>query len=210
MAGKATRNEAEEHQEGANDRLEGGMSEPGAETKPSSSLQLLSSIAPDLVLLGGAVSFFVLARNFDYTPVSGQLGPSFWPQTLSVGIALCAVVRLVQKIRLRGRPTAVAQEEASEESEDAFQWSLMALAVALVVGYVFGTIYLGYILATAIFLIAFLYLGGQRKWYVFPIGLLGSLAFTYIFLKVVYVALPSGVGVFDQFSAIIYRIFGIY
>lgn len=86
-----------------------------------------------------------------------------------------------------------------------------ALGIALIVGYLVGILFLGYILATALFLITFIYLGGQRKWYVvIPLGLVTSVVFAYVFLKVVYVALPSGVGVFDQLSVILYQLLGIY
>lgn len=86
----------------------------------------------------------------------------------------------------------------------------VALGIALVVGYIVSMLFLGYILATALFLIAFIYLGGQRKWYVIPLGLVSSVVFAYVFLKVVYIALPSGIGVFDQLSVFLYQLLGIY
>jgi putative tricarboxylic transport membrane protein len=86
----------------------------------------------------------------------------------------------------------------------------VALGVVLVVGYVVGMLFLGYILATALFLIAFIYLGGQRKWYVVPLGIASSLLFAYVFLKVVYIALPSGVGIFDQLTVLLYELLGVY
>jgi putative tricarboxylic transport membrane protein len=79
-----------------------------------------------------------------------------------------------------------------------------------VVGYVVGMLFLGYILATALFLIAFIYLGGQRKWYVVPLALGQFAPFAYVFLKVVYIALPSGVGIFDQLTVLLYELLGVY
>ena len=32
----------------------------------------------------------------------------------------------------------------------------------------------------------------------------------YVFVKIVYIALPTGVGVFDTVTVFLYRVFGIY
>src|SRR4028119_1263580 len=167
---------------------------------------LLLSILPEVVLLAAAVYLFVVALGFKQVGPADQIGPGFWPQVLCVGIGIGALVRLGQK--LRSQESRVVGDAASEAGE--LRMPRVALGVALVVGYVVGMLFLGYILATALFLIAFIYLGGQRKWYVVPLGIASSLVFVYIFLKVVYIALPSGVGVFDQLSVILYQLLGIY
>ena len=165
----------------------------------------LLGVVPELVLAVVAAYLFVLARNFEYEPEAGQLGPGFWPQLLCAGIFVCALVRVAQK--LRAEPVTGA---AIAEEEDHFRWQRLALALALVVGYVFGTVFLGYILATTLFFVAFVWLGGQRHWYVVPLGLAISLVFAFVFLKVVYISLPSGEGVFDQLSVLLYRLIGVY
>ena len=165
----------------------------------------LLRILPEVVLVVVATYLFVLARNFEYEPQPGQLGPGFWPQLLCVGV--CALVRVAQKLRARPEP---ASDAAKAGELDHFRWQRLALALALVVGYVFGTVFLGYILATTLFFVAFVWLGGQRRWYVAPLGLAVSLVFAFVFLKVVYVSLPSGIGVFDQLSVLLYRLIGVY
>jgi hypothetical protein len=125
---------------------------------------------------------------------------------LCVGIGIGALVRLGQKLLSRER--RVVGNAASEADE--VRMPRVALGIALVVGYVVGMLFLGYILATALFLIAFIYLGGQRKWYVVPLGIASSLLFAYVFLKVVYIALPSGVGIFDQLTVLLYELLGVY
>jgi putative tricarboxylic transport membrane protein len=175
---------------------------PGSPSRPA-----LLRILPEVVLVVVAAYLFVLARNFEYEPEAGQLGPGFWPQLLCAGIFVCALVRVAQKLRARHGPAS----DATKAGElDHFRWQRLALALALVVGYVFGTVFLGYILATTLFFIAFVWLGGQRRWYVAPLGLAVSLVFAFVFLKVVYVSLPSGIGVFDQLSVLLYRLIGVY
>jgi putative tricarboxylic transport membrane protein len=167
---------------------------------------LLLSILPEVVLLAAAMYLFVVALGFKQVGPADQIGPGFWPQVLCVGIGIGALVRLGQK--LRSQESRVVGDAASEAGE--LRMPRVALGVALVVGYVVGMLFLGYILATALFLIAFIYLGGQRKWYVVPLALASSLLFAYVFLKVVYIALPSGVGIFDQLTVLLYELLGVY
>ena len=180
--------------------------EAGNKERRPVSRSLLLSILPEVVLLAAAAYLFMVALGFKQVGPADQIGPGFWPQVLCVGIGIGALVRLGQK--LRSQESRVVGDAASEAGE--LRMPRVALGVALVVGYVVGMLFLGYILATALFLIAFIYLGGQRKWYVIPLSVVSSLVFAYIFLKVVYIALPSGVGVFDQLSVILYQLLGIY
>jgi putative tricarboxylic transport membrane protein len=170
------------------------------------SRSLLLSVLPEVVLLAATMYLFVVALGFKQVGPSDQIGPGFWPQMLCVGIGIGALVRLGQK--LRSPESRVVGDAASEAGE--LRMPRVALGVALVVGYVVGMLFLGYILATALFLIAFIYLGGQRKWYVVPLGIASSLLFAYVFLKVVYIALPSGVGIFDQLTVLLYELLGVY
>ena len=180
--------------------------EGGKKERRPVSRSLLLSILPEVVLLAGAVYLFVVALGFKQVGPSGQIGPGFWPQVLCVGIGIGALVRLGQK--LRSREHRVVGDAAPEADE--VRMPRVALGIALVVGYVVGMLFLGYILATALFLIVFIYLGGQRKWYVVPLGIASSLLFAYVFLKVVYIALPSGVGIFDQLTVLLYELLGVY
>lgn len=190
-----------------------GAINAGGESEEKSSL--LSSVATELLLLVVAVIFFVVAFNFEYVEQPGRLGPAFWPQVICVGIAVCSIASIAQKVRARGRPVArhpPIEIEGMDEAEEEHPviWSRLVTAVALVVAYPVGAIFLGYPIATALTLIAFMYLGGQRRWYVVPLGVFGSLLFTYVFGRVVYVAVPTGVGVFDQLTVVLYQLLGVY
>jgi putative tricarboxylic transport membrane protein len=180
--------------------------EAGTKERRPASRSLLLSVLPEVVLLASAVYLFVVALGFRQVGPSDQIGPGFWPQVLCVGIGIGALIRLVQKLRSRERR---AVGDAASETDEV-RMPRVALGIALVIGYVVGMLFLGYILATALFLIAFIYLGGQRKWYVVPLGIASSLLFAYVFLKVVYIALPSGVGVFDQLTVLLYELLGVY
>ena len=206
MNEKATSDKIEE-QRAAEETGETRVDEDSSESRSATSRLLWLGMIPEGLLLVAAVYLFVAASNFRQVGNPDQIGPGFWPQVLCVGIAIGVLVRIGQKFRARGRPLVVS---AVAETDEDVRMPRVALGVALVVGYIVGMLFLGYILATALFLIAFIYLGGQRKWYVAPLGIASALVFAYIFLKVVYIALPSGVGVFDQLSVILYQLLGIY
>lgn len=185
-------------------------------------LSLPMKVLPELVLLAISIYLFYLASNFEYVTRAGRLGPSFWPQMITAGIALCALATIALKIRAHrlhlekiasDRPHVVTDIDVGDIEdleEDEVVWSRVALAIGLVVAYPLATIFIGYPLATAILLITFIYLGGQRKWYVVPIGIVGSLLFTYTFAGFVYISLPWGVGIFERLTALIHQLLGIY
>jgi putative tricarboxylic transport membrane protein len=177
--------------------------------RDSSARVVLAEIVPEVALLIGAVYFFYLAGRFEGQTEPGQLGPGFWPRMAATGLAIALVVRIFQVVRARNRPIVKIPSEFPEEEEVEVDWARVGLAMALAVGYVLGTMFMGYLFATAAFLSAFIWLGGQRRWYVPLIGIAGALLSAYVFIGVVYVALPTGVGLFDTVTVGIYELLGI-
>lgn len=173
-------------------------------------------LIPEVLLLAISIYLFIDAFGFEYVAREGRLGPSFWPQVICAGIALCAVAAIVRKVRIHGRP--VAGEETSTldvttdiaGEENVIYWPRVALAIGIVIAYPLSSVFIGYPLATTLLLIAFLYLGGQRKWYIVPIGIFSSLLFTYVFSGFVYISIPWGVGIFEILTGLIHQMLGIY
>lgn len=189
--------------------------------KEQSSLPM--KILPELVLLVLSAYLFFVASNFEYVAREGRLGPTFWPQVITAGIALCALATIALKVRAHrlhlekltsDRPHVVADIDVGDiedlDEDEVIYWPRVALAIGLVVAYPLATLFIGYPLATALLLIAFIYLGGQRKWYVVPIGIFGSLLFTYVFSGFVYISIPWGVGIFERLTALVHQLLGIY
>ena len=78
------------------------------------------------------------------------------------------------------------------------------LAYVLLVGV------LGFFLATAAYLAAFVAVGGYRRWGVIAACALGgSLAMVVVFMKIVYVSLPLGAGPFRAFSISVLVLLGV-
>ena len=87
---------------------------------------------------------------------------------------------------------------------------LICGAVAVVL-YGIAMIYIGFALATFLFLVAWFLLGGMGR--ILPAvtySLLGTLATLYLFLKVAYLPPPRGVGFMDTLTVQLYHLLRIY
>jgi putative tricarboxylic transport membrane protein len=189
-----------------------GPPEPSVEVieRQSSPAGVARELLPEIGILLAASYLFYVAGNFEYKARPGQLGPQFWPRMAAVGLGLAVLVRIVQTIRDRNRPIVRVKSEFDEyETEAEVHWPSFGLAIGLVVGYIVSTMFLGYMISTMLFLGLFIWLGGQRKWYVTLVAAVGGLTFSFIFVGVVYVSLPTGVGIFDSITVGIYRLLGI-
>ena len=71
--------------------------------------------------------------------------------------------------------------------------------------------YLGWVLATFLVVVLFLVLAGKRNLFiVVPLAAALSIGFAYMFVKVVYLSLPTGVGFFDDVSVRLFELLGAY
>jgi putative tricarboxylic transport membrane protein len=175
---------------------------------------LLVRIAPELVAL--VVCVALLVSTVGMTTSAGGPGPAFYPRLLGGLLVVALLVRIGQQLRSHRRETAGhAPETAGGEPSD-FDPALISdrrvwAAVAFTVAYIVATIYLGWPIGTFLFVIAFLWAAGKRNLAVtVPVAAVLAIAFTFIFVKAVYMALPTGVGVFDSLTVSTYELLGIY
>lgn len=184
-----------------------------APSAPHSSAWL--KLLPEVVVL--ALCAFLWSATADWSSTVGGPGPAFFPRILIGLLALAMLVRLLHEVReIRGKVTPDLDENAAPEEGAEFDTSLMnnrrvLLAVALSVGYVFATLYLGWVIATFVVTVVFLVLAGKRNLLiVVPLGLIFSLGLAYVFVKVVYISLPTGVGPFDAATVLLFELLGAY
>jgi preprotein translocase subunit Sec61beta len=172
---------------------------------------LLGEVIPEFVVLAGAVYLFFMAGDFSSRQQPGQLGPAFWPRLVAAGLAVGLLVRIVQVFREHNRPAVrvVSEFDDIEDDEAEVHWPSAAVAMGLAFAYVVGTMFLGYMFATMAFLGAFIWAGGQRRWVTPVVAVAGGLVMTYVFVGVVYVSVPTGVGLFDTVTVAVYRLLGI-
>jgi putative tricarboxylic transport membrane protein len=185
-------------------------------------IQRLRAVAPYLVVLALSVYLFHLATRFQYTPRAGRLGPDLWPEAILTLMMLVCLGRIASILRDASRADAgggllaeVAQEvhapEAAAEAPPPRHPLLLALGVALTIAYVALLGVLGFAIATFLYLAAMMIVGRYRRYAnVAVIAALGSLAFMFVFMKIVYLSLPIGVAPFDTVSLALMQLMHIH
>jgi hypothetical protein len=170
----------------------------------------LKAFAPYVALFACAVYLYRDTATFASAARPGQLGPDFWPRAVLVLLMLvcaCEVARraLFERTARSERPAEDAQ------TDDGPRFPLrLALGIALTIAYVLSLDWLGFFVATALYLALFMLVGRYRRKRVIALSsVLGSLAFVFVFMKIVYVSLPLGAGPFKTLSVWILAMLGI-
>jgi hypothetical protein len=153
---------------------------------------LWGELAVWLVLAGGA---YALSFQFDQRIAEYRFGATGWPRTI---IALIVVVALVQfAIRFAGAMRSATPSAPGFWSQFFRSGARANIRVALSFGlpilYVLLLPRTGFYLTTPLFLLAYLYLLGERRWrHLVGVALLIYALMVLIFTTVFYVALPVG------------------
>jgi putative tricarboxylic transport membrane protein len=181
---------------------------------------------PYLIVLAVTAGLFAMATRIEFVAPGGRIGPDFWPKVI---LALCAVTCLYQVVRTLWLDEAVegtsgVLESVIEETSAAAEATaqpvpqadeprfpmLLAAGIALTIAYVVTIERLGFFLATVVYLAAFAWIGRYRRPMVVVLSsVIGSLAFMFVFMKVVYVSLPLGQEPFSQVTFALMRLMGI-
>ena len=133
----------------------------------------------------------------------GQLGPGFWPRMALIGLAGACAAKLVEEWRRAPRAGVIVAEPA--EPAPIARAKLVAGIVSILL-YALLTPWLGFALATAVFVAAFLVLCGMRSLPAIAANVvIGTIGLLYLFVKVVYLPLPKGDGPFEAVTLALYR-----
>ncbi len=175
--------------------------------------------APYAAILAAGVYLYEVALRIDYSRVPGRIGPDAWPRLILVPlIAICVaqVLRLAFSRKSgNGEGVADAAEEEgtgaglhlSTRSHPRLAWA----GIALTFVYLYAFEAIGFFSASVIYLLLLMFVGGYRR----PLSALAisvatSLAFVFVFMKVVYVSLPHGKGPFLELSVAVMKLIGIH
>ena len=180
----------------------------------------LRATVPYLVALAVTAGLWASTVGMTYNARPGQLAPTFWPRVaLCLIIASCVyeILRLLLSAdpwqEVGGITAALDRSEKDAHPEDEAPRSPLLLAggIALTGAYALLIETLGFLLASFVFLVAFMYLGRYRRHFIIWISsALGILAFAFIFLKVAYVSIPRGNPPFDQVTQWVLNLLGIH
>lgn len=180
-------------------------------------IERIGKQVPYFVVLLVAGFLYYRATQIDFATPGGRIGPDVWPRAiLLLAIATC-VYEIAKNLLFGGaREVAgvletIAGSNAAEEEARAPSYPLrLASGAALTITYAVAIDKLGFFLCTAVFLAAFIRVGGYRRTgTTIALGVAGSLAFMFMFMKVVYVSLPLGTGVFERLSIFLMHAMGI-
>ena len=178
--------------------------------------------APYVVVGIAAGYLYYAASQIEYHARTGTLGPDFWPK-LIIALIIAACVYEIVKILVLDRATqvegvlgeivegvAVAPQAAPDSTPGKPRPWLLLGGITLTFGYVAIVQTLGFFTATVAYLAAFIALAGYRRWAVVAaVSVFGTLVILFFFMRVVYVSLPLGTGVFQQLTLWLMQILGI-
>jgi putative tricarboxylic transport membrane protein len=164
------------------------------------------------ILLGAAYLYF-LASNLDFEHVAGRVGPDAWPKiVLGLLIATC-VWQLVRVLALGAVP---ATEKPTEEelvlsagSGNYIGLAILAIAATAVYAILLPTF--GFFITTVLFIAGIALIGRYRN--VVPLiatSIIAPLVLMFIFMRIVYIALPLGRGTFKEVSLFLLHVLGVH
>lgn len=166
---------------------------------------------PYVVVLVAAGLLWRVANNFQHTPMPGQIGPDFWPKMMLGLMSVCCVYEILRRMfskTIEIAPSAddfEAEAAALENIED-HPW-LVIFAMAASVIYLLSLDYIGFFVATLIYVAVLEWLGGVRHVLTLVTTTIGmTIFFTFMFSTVIYVALPLGQGVFQSISLTVLKL----
>ena len=177
-----------------------------------------AALLPPLAGIGLCIPLWLVTDEWGM-PSEGGPGPAFYPRLLIGLFAFCMAIRVVQEMAAMRRGVVTERdadeeaipEEGAELEADLISARRVAIVIAIAVAYVVASIYLGWVIATFLLVIVFLVLAGKRNLFiVVPLAAALSIGFAYMFVKVVYLSLPTGVGFFDDVSVRLFELLGAY
>lgn len=180
----------------------------------------LKAQIPYVIVFLLAGFLYYRATQIDFAAPGGRVGPDVWPRAI-LGLAmLAAVYEVIKNLvfhksrhEVDGVLESIIESAPVEPPEQAparsYPWLLVAGA-GMTIAYAALIQTLGFFLSTVLFLAGFTWVGRYRRiGVILASSVLGGLVFMFIFMKIVYVSLPLGVGPFEQLSILLMRLMGI-
>jgi putative tricarboxylic transport membrane protein len=183
-------------------------------TRAAAAGKLRAALPYAAVLLGAA---FLYAQTSAFAELGreGHLGPAFWPRAVLILLMIVCAAEIARvafffKPAEPEAPMLHSAAPVSDEDGERFP-KLLAGGIAITVLYVPAMDTIGFFLATILYLAAFMWIGRYRRPVVVAVtSVLGTLAFVYVFMKIVYVSLPLGAGPFRELSAWVLAALGVH
>lgn len=153
------------------------------------------------VIFFGSLYLYFESMTFEGLDVYGKLGPSYWPKFLLICLMGLSFLVAVDAFRERKKRSS-EKEETSKVNSGKVRF---LFAIGFIVLYLILMRTFGFIILTPLFMIAFMYLLGERnKIWLFGVSIGITVIIVFAFTKAMYVPLPRGQGIFLEFSQFFY------
>jgi putative tricarboxylic transport membrane protein len=155
-------------------------------------------------LFGVSIFLYYVTGTFKKLGTYAKSGPEFWPRIVLVLLICLSGILLIKNI------TSLVKAERTSKTEEATQGIIQEpyrflLVVAASFAYAFGMGVLGFLLSTILFQMIFLSLLKIKRFASILFVSLPNTDMLYIlFIRVLNMLLPAGVGVFRTFSLLFY------
>jgi hypothetical protein len=188
-------------------------------------------VLPHLVMLLVSGLLYWAALQIDTRAAEGgrRIGPDFWPKAVILMMAVLCLYEVIKRLVVKSSFTAEGltgdlQHDPSQPDAPAADATQAAQApqaqreypgrllggIAVIGAFALGVDWLGFFVATAVFLAAFMLIGGLRRPVLAcAIGAAGSFVLIVIFMRVAYISLPLGAGPFREVSLALLRLLGV-
>ena len=177
----------------------------------------LRQALPYAVMLAVSAALYWAASRIE-AGTGGRIGPGVWPKAIIVFMALLCAYEIVK--RLAGRASEArgvvadlqqpAEAAAPAALAEAPPHRMLWWGLGLIAAYVLLVPWLGFFLATLLFLWGFPLVGGfWRPGLAGVVGLVGTLLLAFLFMRVAYISLPLGEGAFRALSIGLMKLFGV-
>jgi putative tricarboxylic transport membrane protein len=136
---------------------------------------------------------------------AGEIGSGLWPLLALAASAVLSVVLLLSSIQKSRRAAPAEAPTAEALAEQRRQRLTVALSCVCFLVYMVAVPWVGFILATFLFIPAFaLALGERRKTVLLVAPVLLTAIIVGVFAKFITIPFPKGVGIFAEFSRLFY------
>jgi putative tricarboxylic transport membrane protein len=152
---------------------------------------------------------FMLSETFELMEQGrqGEVGSGFWPLMALVGATALSAAWLARNLaaHARNKRTAAVAPSPEAAAEARGRRRKVALSFACLVGYIVLMPWIGFLVSTTLFILAFIVaLEERRKAVLIVSPALITAVVIVVFAKFITIPLPKGVGFFADFSRLFY------
>lgn len=174
----------------------------------------IERVVPYVLVFCVAAFLLYRAEHFEFVASGDQVGPDSWPKLILYMIMATSAFEGIRRLLTArnaqsGSPIVPVTESPFEREQADMRIVLTCVAASLVYLALFEIV--GFFVDTLVFVMALIWIGRFRRfWTALVISLVTTLLFMLVFMRVIFVALPIGVGPFQLISTSLMRLLGVH